>query len=91
MQKKFGKHFEMKTMEDYHDLYLNSDVLLLAPGFENFRDLCMNNYELDPAFSYTAPGLAWDSCLKLTNVNLEFLKDPDMLLMLEKVSKEVFL
>ena len=76
--------FQMKTMRDYHDLYLKTDVLLLADVFENFRDVCIENYKLDPAWYYIAPGLAWDACLKKTEVNLELLKDVDMLLMFEK-------
>ena len=74
----------MKTFKDYHDLYNVSDVLLLADVFENFRDVCMKNYQLDPAWYYTAPGLAWDAALKKTGVELELLSDPDMLLMFEK-------
>ena len=76
--------FKMKTMRDYHDLYLKSDVLLLSDVFENFRDVCLDNYHLDPAFYYTAPGLAWDACLKITKVRLELLTDYDMLMMVEK-------
>ena len=76
--------FKMKTMRDYHDLYLKSDVLLLSDVFENFRDVCLDNYHLDPAFYYTAPGLAWDACLKITKVKLELLSDYDMLMMVEK-------
>ena len=76
--------FKMKTMRDYHDLYLESDVLLLSDVFENFRDVCLENYSLDPAFYYTAPGLAWDACLKITKVRLELLVDYDMLMMVEK-------
>ena len=76
--------FDMKTMRDYHDLYLKSDVLLLSDVFENFRDVCMNNYRLDPIFYYTAPGLAWDACLKITKVELELLDDYEMLMMVEK-------
>ena len=76
--------FEMKTMKDYHDLYLVTDVLLLSCVFEEFRDLCLQHYDLDPAWYYTAPGLAWDACLKLTKVELELLHDQDMLLMIEK-------
>ena len=78
------KIFDMKTMRDYHDLYLKSDVLLLSDVFENFRDVCMKNYRLDPAFYYTAPGLAWDACLKITKVRLEMIGDYDMLMMIEK-------
>ena len=74
----------MKTMLDYHELYNQSDVLLLADVFENFRDLCLKIYGLDPVHYYTAPGLAWDACLKITNIELDLLTDPDMLLMIEK-------
>ena len=81
--KKVWETFEMKTMREYHDLYLKSDVLLLADVFENFRDVCLENYGLDPAWYYTAPGLAWDAALKLTRVELELLTDYDMLLMIE--------
>ena len=76
--------FKMKTMRDYHDLYLKSDVLLLSDVFENFRDVCLDNYRLDPMFYYTAPGLAWDACLKINKVELELLSDYDMLMMVEK-------
>ena len=76
--------FKMKTMRDYHDLYLKSDVLLLSDVFENFRDVCLDNYRLDPIFYYTAPGLAWDACLKITKVELELLHDYEMLMMVEK-------
>ena len=76
--------FDMKTMRDYHDLYLKSDVLLLSDVFENFRDVCLDNYRPDPAFYYTAPGLAWDACLKITKVRLELLTDYDILMMVEK-------
>ena len=74
----------MKTLEDYHNLYNKIDVLLLADVFENFRNICIKNYELDPAHYYTAPGLAWDAALKITDVKLELLSDIDMLLMVEK-------
>ena len=76
--------FNMKTMREYHDLYLKTDVLLLADVFENFRDVCLKNYKLDPAWYYTSPCLAWDAMLKITNVKLELLSDYDMLLMIEK-------
>ena len=71
-------------MRDYHDLYLKSDVLLLADVFENFRDVCLTKYELDPAWYYTAPGLAWDAALKKTKVELELLADREMLDLFEK-------
>ena len=76
--------FNCKTIKDYHDLYLKSDVLLLADVFENFRKTCLKHYKLDLCHYYTAPGLAWDACLKETNQNLELLKDYDMLMMFER-------
>ena len=76
--------WNMETMKDYHELYNESDALLLADVFENFRDLCLKIYGLDPVYYFTAPGLAWDACLKMTNINLELLSDPNMLLMFEK-------
>ena len=81
---KVWETFGMKNIQDYHGLYLKSDVLLLADVFENFRDVCKNNYELDPAWYYTAPGLAWDAMLKKTKVELELITDPDMYMMVEK-------
>ena len=81
---KVWKGFGMKTLRDYHDLYNQSDVLLLADVFENFRDVCCKHYDLDPAWYYTAPGLAWDAALKITGVKLELLSDVDMLNMIEK-------
>ena len=76
--------FKMKTFKDYHKLYNETDVLLLADVFENFRNLCLKIYGLDPVYYFTAPGLAWDACLKMTDINLELLSDPNMLLMFEK-------
>ena len=76
--------FGIKNMGEYHDLYLKTDVLLLADVFEELRNVCLENYDLDPAWYYTSPGLAWDAALKKTDVCLELLTDPDMLLMFEK-------
>ena len=78
------EEFKIKSMRGYHDLYLESDVLLLADVFENFRNVCLKNYKLDPAWYYTSPGIAWDAALKMTGVELELLTDPNMLLMIEK-------
>ena len=56
---------------------------MLADVHEKFRDKCIEIYGLDPSYFLSAPGLAWQACLKITNVNLELLKDVDMLLMIE--------
>ena len=74
----------MKNLEDYHNLYNQVDVLLLADVFKNFRNICIKNYKLDPAHYYTVLGLAWKAMLKITEVKLELLSDIDMLLMVEK-------
>ncbi|XP_022173276.1 uncharacterized protein LOC111035801 [Myzus persicae] len=77
-------HFKCKTLGDYSDLYLKIDVLLLTDVFENFRDLCLTTYQLDPAFYYTAPGFSFDCMLKYTSMKLELLSEYDMLLMFEE-------
>ena len=64
--KKVFKNFNSKNLGDYHDLYIQSDTLLLADVFENFRNMCIKVYELDPAHFLSAPGLAWQACLKKT-------------------------
>ena len=81
---KVWAHWNMGTMGEYHDLYLKTDVLLLADIFESFRETCLKYYELDPCHYFTAPGLSWDACLKKTRVSLDLLTDPDMHLMIEK-------
>ena len=82
--KKVWKVFNCQTFRDYHNIYNVSDVLILADVFENFRDVCNENYGIDPAHHYTAPGLAWDAALKKTKIELELLSDYDMLLMIQK-------
>ena len=80
---KVWKVFKIKNLSEYHDLYVQSDALLLADVFENFRDKCIEKYELDPADFLSTPGLTWPACLKNTGVELELLTDPDMLLTFE--------
>ena len=75
---------KLNNLGDYHDLYVQSDTLLLADVFENLRDMCLKEYELDPAHFLSLPGLAWQACLKKTNIELELLTDYDMLLMVEE-------
>ena len=76
--------FNLKTMGDYHDLYLQSDILLLADVFENFRKTCLQYYKLDPCHYFTSPGLSWDAMLKMTNVKLKLIVDIDMYQFIEK-------
>src|SRR2546426_4804001 len=78
------REFDIKNMREYHDLYLKTDVLLLADVFENFRSVSLENYGLDPCHYYTAPGLSLSACLKKTKVQLELFTDPDQLLFVEK-------
>ena len=76
--------FNLKTMGDYHDLYLKSDILLLADVFENFRKTCLQYYQLDPCHYFTSPGLSWDAMLKMTDIKLELMVDIDMFQFIEK-------
>ena len=78
------KRFELENLGQYHDLYVQSDTLLLADVFENFRDMCIKVYKLNTAHFLLLPGLAWQACLKKTNIELELLTHCDMLLMVEE-------
>ena len=76
--------FSLKNMGEYHDLYLKSDILLLADVFENFRKMCLEYYKLDPCHYFTSPGLSWDAMLKMTEIKLELMTDIDMFQFIEK-------
>ena len=82
--KRVFKGLNNKTLGDYHDWYVQSDTLLLADEFENFRNMCIKVYELNPVHFLSAPGLVCQVCLNKTEVELELLTDVDMLLMVEK-------
>ena len=73
----------MKNLGDQHDLYLETDVLLLSKIFETFRTTCLKHYTLSQAHFHTSPGLVWQACLKKTEVSLELLTDPSILLVFE--------
>jgi hypothetical protein len=75
--------FGCRTLKDYHDVYLKSDVLLLADVYEEFRKVCMKHYQLDPAHYVSAPQLSWDAMLKMTECNLELISDSEMYRMLD--------
>ena len=76
--------FHLKNIGDLHDLYMNTDVMLLADVFESFRSTTIEKYKLDPAHFMTAPSLSWSACLKKTKVKLELLTDPDMSMFIDK-------
>ena len=78
------REVRIRNMGEYHDLYLRTDVVLLADVFESFRRVCFENYGLDPSHFYTVPGLAWKACLKQMGVSLKLLLEPHMLLMFER-------
>ena len=77
------EEFGIRNLGEYHDLYVQSDTSLLADVYEKFRDKCIEIYGLDPSYFLSAPGLAWQACLKKTEVKLELLTDINMLLMIE--------
>ena len=76
IEKEFVKILKQKNLGKYHDLYLESDTLLLEDVFENFRKMCLKNYRL--------AGLAWRAALKKTELKLELLTNIDMILMVEE-------
>ena len=75
------KIFNSKNLDDYHD---QSNVLLPANVFENFRNQCLKTYDLDPAYFLTFPSLAWQTCLKTTKIKLNLVTDQEMVLMIEE-------
>ena len=79
----------MKTMKDFHDLYLKCDVLLLAGTFEKFRNINLKNYGLCPSDCLIPPGLSWDAILKMRKIELE--PDFDMSIFSEKDTRKEFL
>ena len=81
---KVWETFGIENMGQYHDLYLKSDVLLLADIFENFREICLDIYGLDPAHYVSSPGLSWDGMQKMTGVSLDLISDVDMQNFIEK-------
>ena len=74
----------MDTMGDYHDLYLKTDILLLADLFEKFIKTCLDYYGLDPCHCFSSSGLSWDAMLKMTGIKLDLISDIDMHLFIEK-------
>ena len=75
----FWKDFRLQNLGQYHDLYVQSDTLLLVDIFEGFRNKCLEIYELDPAHFLLAPGLVWQAYLKKTKIKQELLTDKDII------------
>ena len=82
--KRLCKDFEIKNLGEHHDLYIQSDTLLLGDVLENFRNMCLEICELDPVKFLSAPGLAQQAALKKTKIKLDLLTDIDILLVVEK-------
>ena len=78
------KVFEIKTLGEYHDLYLKTDVSLLCDVFEKFIKTYLEYYSLDPSHYFSSPGLSWDAMLKMTKIRLQKIDDIDMHLFIEK-------
>ena len=76
--------FKIKSLGEYHDLYLKTNVLLLADVFEKFIKTCLEYYKLDPYHYFSSPGLSWDVMLKMTGVKLELISDINMHLFIEE-------
>ena len=76
--------FNCQNLGDYSDLYMKTDILLLADVFEQFRNNCIQTYKLDPAHYYTLPGYTWDCMLKFTKMELQLLTDIDMIMFIER-------
>ncbi len=81
---KIWKHFDIQSLGAYSDIYLKMDVTILADVFEDFCNICLKIYNLDPKHYYTSPGLSWDAMLKFTKINLDLISDIDMIHFLKK-------
>ena len=75
--------FGCEIIVDYHDVYLQLDVLLLVDFFEKFRRTCLDFYSLDPLHYYTTPGLAWDAALRMSRVELELITNENIYNLIE--------
>ena len=76
--------FKLQNLGELHDLYMATDVMLLADVFESFRETALSKYELDPAHYLTAPSLSWAACLKMTGVEIELMTDIDMSMFVDR-------
>ena len=77
-------HFNMTYLRDYHNIYLLTDMLLLAELFENFRDVYLQHWGLNPAHNYTFSGFSWQAALRMTDMELDLLTEIDQHLFMKK-------
>jgi len=82
--KKVWDTFKCDTIMDYHDLYLQTDVMLLTDVFETFINLCIKDYKLDPSYYISLPSFGWDVMMKMTKIEFEQLTDIDKYIFFEK-------
>ncbi|CAG9817164.1 unnamed protein product [Phaedon cochleariae] len=82
--RKVWKSLELKSLGEYSDLYMRTDILLLADVMENFSASSLKTYGLDPAWYYTMPGYTWDCMLEYTGCKLQIIKDIDMVMFVEQ-------
>ena len=75
--------FNLGNLGEFHDLYVVTDCLLLCDAFEKHKKLCYSNFNLDVLHYFTLPGFSYDACLKHSQIKLEYIKDINMLQMLE--------
>lgn len=80
----FWKHFNCSDLGHFQDIYLQTDVLLLASVFERFRKTSILEFGLDPCHFFSSPGLTWAAMMRSTQAEIELISDVDMLLMIEK-------
>ena len=82
--RKVWEIFDIKTLGEYHNLYVQADIAQLSDVSESFRSVCLKEYQLDPAYFVSTPSLALEAMLKITKVQIELFTDIDMVLMTEK-------
>ena len=77
-------HSDMTDLGDYQNVYLLTNLLILADMSETFKDICFQHYCLNPAHNYTSPGLSLQAAFKIKDVKLNLLTDIDQHLLIEE-------
>ena len=84
MLKKVWDVFEINILGEYHDVYVQVDTAQLSNAFENFKSLCLQEHQLDPAYFVSTPSLVFEAMLKITKIKIELFTDINMVLMTKK-------